>query len=431
MNAKMYIELLQKAIFSEFEDRDIRQETYERIAEVNYKKMWEENPNSFEKLVGCQVLPQSEKEFKVIIEAFLSRQKEFIFSSSSKYENPYTNNILNKLKKTIEEVLIECGYKNDISIYVGTLPSGNINAEVIAMKPPHNEILMIVDSGFFTMADIFSKVAARCLVKSKVPGDRKLVRSYEELDTKIQDSGDLADRFASCLESIIFHGDSRVSPLDIAPDGPDVMEFANYLREFMELFMVAHEYGHIIYGHVNPQRTHSLHLAGNVESINALDYSWLDEYQADKFAYDVLSIIAKKRGETITLVLWSIELFFSCIYTIDKAICFYSGLDYRSFYGPMESHPLAVIRHDYLQYCIEKEHPQAASLPAVNSKIVFSVFDGLWNRGLTRQISNVSLERNINPKWKYKTVGSHQQKREQIGLTPFDYNQWLDKNKRD
>lgn len=167
------------------------------------------------------------------------------------------------------------------------------------------------------------------------------------------------------------------------------------------------------------------------QSYDVMRRDWLEEYEADKLALNILLHIAMKQGVNPILCFWGIEAFFSLIETIDKGICFFTQLEYKNFYPQNISHPLPQLRIGFLHHILNKNRDDNEFNPALDQTLISDIIQELWDKFITGAgIFGITTERKISPRWANKLKGDHHQKRGTIGFKPFVIDEWLEKSKR-
>jgi hypothetical protein len=131
------------------------------------------------------------------------------------------------------------------------------------------------------------------------------------------------------------------------------------LRRQMKIFILLHEYGHVLLGHLNPASTRDVLLPGGV-SAQVYNRSQLQEFEADHYALTKLLRIAQQseaRGHNLVAAV--APIIFMSFLDLVEAIQSWMGLESG------DTHPPA---HHRLQYLIEraglKPSSEVANIPA-------------------------------------------------------------------
>ena len=82
-------------------------------------------------------------------------------------------------------------------------------------------------------------------------------------------------------------------------------------------FIIGHEYGHVIKGHLNERMKRTIKIKD--ENLDVITLNWEQEYEADEFGM-FLNIACTKEGENLIIPIISAQLFFSVIDIIEKSI---------------------------------------------------------------------------------------------------------------
>jgi hypothetical protein len=165
----------------------------------------------------------------------------------------------------------------------GTLPAGTLNARTIAV-PDSSSRLTVVNSALFSFCYEYLKLGLRTIV-FRVTGNA-IEMSYGD---KVFDGGprhdpELIIRLSKLLEDTVNH--RQINSQAVPADYEDPLLIR--MIDAIEFFLVAHEYGHIVLGHLSAQ-THSVHTYGVSQPLNVLRRTWGQEAAADAYAFALLN----------------------------------------------------------------------------------------------------------------------------------------------
>lgn len=152
------------------------------------------------------------------------------------------------------------------NVFVGDFPTGAFNAHAKAIK---GGFLILVNSG------------AGVLIRTIY----SLLASSTTLDD-LSESSPVVSKVGAILDSYLRTGDPMYGPLNEAEGSSAMLAVA--LTESCRKFMIAHEYAHVVAGHLNkgPKKQCSLPtLAGNVRVFRK---PHAEELEADLIAYELL-----------------------------------------------------------------------------------------------------------------------------------------------
>lgn len=165
----------------------------------------------------------------------------------TKYEDPITYILISKLAKRIEESADDLSIAIPYRPIIGTLPTGRVNAMAIAV-PSSDEFIIVFESGLFYFALLLSK-ALTMSIPFKGTQEKKLTFSYDiaEVTKKIDANPEILNRFIQVLFAYLLEGRPSAAPPYILEE--PYMNLAEILIDSMELFVMGHEYEHIINNH--------------------------------------------------------------------------------------------------------------------------------------------------------------------------------------
>lgn len=243
----------------------------------------------------------------------------------SPYEDPIDYSIIKRLSSEIESAIDLLGLNFTSRPVVGTLPLHDINARTILI-PGSTDHLVLFDRGLFTFALLLAKVIAQAFPTEEGPGDRiRVDLSREAVAGHIAQNPEVRTRFIQALGGYIMGRPSRAPQYFATP-------FHSYISQFMisslELFILGHEYGHVVAGHLSAEAPTAALLPDAADSAEAIEYSWKQEYEAD-FYGAVLSIVAmtkrfedhfKDASDAIKFRYTGSEIFFGAVETVDRAV---------------------------------------------------------------------------------------------------------------
>jgi hypothetical protein len=217
-------------------------------------------------------------------ESFLANLRQTV---PTRYEDPLSVCILNTVVGRLDKKLKESSptWK---SPRIGTLPLGTMNAKAI---PPSKDepYIVLVHSGLFSFCHEMVKIAVATVPISGKDGQIAFDLSEEGFDGGPRKNVELQKRLAMALED--FANDRRIG-------GPDI-EFRVHdlaitqMVEAIEVFAVAHEFGHVFFNHDNSKRlSFSLHgPQGEKTTIRFADRDWAQEAAADVFGFMMLDLL--------------------------------------------------------------------------------------------------------------------------------------------
>ncbi len=149
-------------------------------------------------------------------------------------------------------------------VFVGEFPTGSINCETVKVD---GGFLVLVSSGTLTMLHQVTTFLCR--------GDADHPTSQQSLDA--------ADGIAAVLASYVENGDPFYGPKPLV--GGMLAMLSGELSAAAMKFVVAHEYAHILAGHLTEPNPESTAIETEVGAIEVLRKSREQEFEADEIGY--------------------------------------------------------------------------------------------------------------------------------------------------
>lgn len=291
----------------------------------------------------------------------------------TKYENPMLYYMLVSLTKEVEKIIEENKIRFEQKLLFGTLGTGRVNGMAISI-PSSSYYLILLEDGLFGFANLLCKAVA--LVFSIVSDNSDSIRFSLELDSclkKIENSQRLVNRFQDVIFSYLVKGDPHFAE-PYLPD-KNFNGLISNLRDSMELFIVSHEYGHIIQGHLaNSSLSRSTLDDTDVDEII---FNWKQEFEADIIGIQLLIAVMMKRGYDLTLSFWGADLFFGCVEVVEKSVSILKT-------GNIEvqlsgSHPPTALRRERLHEFIKSTFPEEQVNNCLKlSETVYQIIQRYW-----------------------------------------------------
>lgn len=173
--------------------------------------------------------------------------------------------VLGEDQRDVEEMFHAAGYKIEVPVLVAQFPTGTVNAQVTRVS---SGFLILVNTGAMMMINkiiklLFTSVIAKYLGKSGIMNQMVLETIHDYLSS----------------------GTAQVSSrLLVLPE--QLLQAAGIFLSYVESFVIAHEYAHIVNGDLNSNLVAPLKTP--VGDLDVMPTSWEKEYSADMVAADVI-----------------------------------------------------------------------------------------------------------------------------------------------
>jgi hypothetical protein len=197
----------------------------------------------------------------------------------TRYENPLGAIIIRRTSRQILKAASEVGYEVKDSPRFGSLPLFGLDAENIPVFGVPNR-LVAVDEMLFTFIDQMNRLAVDTVgIKHNSDGSDNIDLSDEWFDQKIRTDPEITRRMANLLLKFL-------NRKKFGPSGkyrPEQRLYVMGLVDSMEIFVTAHEFGHVIRGDEDIDVKNK---DGGIDRTKMLA-SWRQELAADKLGLEL------------------------------------------------------------------------------------------------------------------------------------------------
>jgi hypothetical protein len=222
------------------------------------------------------------------------------------YEESGWYSILLMDTDAIEDVLKSFDLPVPRHLLFGTLPTGTVNAEAI-LVPGSRDYVIVFQSGLF---DFCHEMAA--LVAITYPPVPSLDSDFNfntepALGLALKEHPEVLDHFKHMIYCYIVQGNPRLSSR-LSLDASHY-PLAGKLNTAMEVFVLAHEYIHVIYRHVEKKQ--------DIEDIqkDSIRWSWEAEFDADDLGFGIT-----KNALTLASAYLGADYFLACTDLIEQVL---------------------------------------------------------------------------------------------------------------
>jgi len=281
-------------------------------------------------------------------------------------ENPECYALISRYGKHVVEIAVEHGLEVPSEIVLGSLTTGEVNA--ITIRVPAGGTIVAVNAGMFLFLHLSAK-AVSSFFAAAPEKDGSLVFSYSEDDLRdaIGANQEGHIRFTEVLFAYLVLGHPGFAR-QYFQTGPQQL-IASLFRDTAEMYVVAHEYSHLIYGHLGSPSAYRKRMLGPTE-IEELSFNWGQEFQADNLALKLtLSYNSKKRLD-LSLSYAGIDFLFSLMDIVERAAAL----------GNSTSHPPARVRREMLRDWLRQKFSNGAGVPIQLAQLIQSLIEELWKR---------------------------------------------------
>jgi hypothetical protein len=392
--AQSYLKEMQKNIYKYINGRNPG-DFHKKMREAESLK--NELQNMFTQLGGVNKNQNFNEFFNFMSKRFDDNVKD----CPSLYEQPLWFGLLTTFTQEIDEILQERSSFLPQNYLFGTLPTGMVNG--IALKVPDcSYTLLLFEDGLFGFANLMSKAVAHAFQFQKNVDDKvELSVSADEIENKISSNPDLTFRFFDALASYLVKGDPHFAE-QYYPDS-NYEPVVSCLRNSMEIFVLGHEYGHLICNHLSSKLKKTICI-GDIEA-SIIPTAWEQEFEADVKGLEIMLAVMAKRGFDLPLSFWGADLFFSCIDIVEKGIHILSTGHTAPSDVLSKTHPPTSLRRERLrevmQNSLDNEVSSSAIYLADNTKKVIDIY---WTRTEKILLEMYSDGIQLAPVWQQRTL---------------------------
>lgn len=290
------------------------------------------------KLMNEGYLVSSIESFKEVVD---SMKNEF-----TAYEPPTSIFIFGEIKNDLRiffSHMHKLGFFDPNKLYfpedvaVGTTQFGEINAMAIASPGLEKNRIILFDSGLFIFINSLAKVVSSLFPKKiSEQGYIEYNVSERDIDSMIFNDTRYNELFVNLITTYLIEGHSRFSEKFVINNFDD--KLTDILRYTSELFILAHEYGHILLNHLSISSCEKRKIAERLE-VETWQIDWKQEFQADGFAsIAVIRINHVLKDLEAPIAFAGVAFFFFAIDVLYKCI----GIEFS------ETHPSPTLRLETL-----------------------------------------------------------------------------------
>jgi hypothetical protein len=299
-------------------------------------------------------------------------------ATPTRFEDPVPYALLVGLADSVESAAADLSIPLPPRPLLGTLPTGQVNAMTV-LVPGTDEHIVVFESELFVFAAKLSKIVAWALPLEGDADDEHLRFSFDEAKVfkNIEQNREILQRFGELLLAYVVNGRPGAASHYFLPEA--YRSLALVIHESMELFVLGHEYGHIIAGHLGKAESRAA-LLGDDE-VDRVAYSWEQELEADRWGLQLMIPAMQSEGHDVSTSFWGADLFFSSVDIVRRAIAVLrTGTEEST---SLEYHPPPELRCEFVRQVMTISLPgDEAEDPIGLGKTVEAVVEHLWT--LTR-----------------------------------------------
>lgn len=308
------------------------------------------------------------------------------------YENPVAYDILLRRSQMIEEVIAHDRLPKK-PLILGTAPIGSLNARE-QWNPIDGRYVVVYDGGLFTFQYLLSKAIALALpVKEDPDGFVTFSTAKEDIVRHLNSDPSAVERFGELLDSYVRFGHPEFASRYILPFPRN-----RSARTFVlatELFVVGHEYGHVLLDQTLKERNTSL--KSLTQKLDLRSSVQVEEFLADEIGLTLTAAALENQKYGSHFALTGATIQFKADEILWKALSV-SRVGQEEPYPLDGTHPPPGLRIMRLRQIMKDEFgpetPEAESWIKLSETIEW-VMETLWSRN--RASFSQLYEKKIRP----------------------------------
>ena len=232
---------------------------------------------------------------------------------TSRYQDPLKHQRLVELAGQIQRAGLKLGLRTVAEPVLGTLRTGTINAMSLQF-PELASPLILFESELFTFALLMSKAVVQTFPLVSGPRGYTFATDKAAVLSVLSRNPELQARFSEATLAYVLEG----APSSARPylADPPQARLAQALFDSMELFVMGHEFGHLVdVAPVLPK----VELPAGMPGEDVIR-NWLLELRADAIGLQLMLMAKDEEAQfDLSLAAWGADFFFSCMDTVEKA----------------------------------------------------------------------------------------------------------------
>jgi hypothetical protein len=327
----------------------------------------------------------------------------------SRYQDPFVWQWLVVLGHQIDEAVHRFGLEVQ-SPLVASMPMGEPNAMTLPI-PNTEQRLVIFDDELMTFAWLLSKVVVRIVgpqlqrprglalrpLFTRRPKGNSLRSGENDVLSRLRAEPDIIKRFVEVLVASVAVRNTSAAPPYLLP--PDQMEQATAIATSMELFVLGHEYGHIMRHHVGQVRNLS---AGHREDVKHINWTWDEEFEADSVGVLLAGRAMRDMGSDPTIAYCGPDYFLSCADLMDRvSMLIETGQEkVQEKVQASSSHPPNSDRRERLRSTIAGlvDQSEASAVSGFGRQLELAI-ETLWETVKPQLVEDLANDRVPRRKW--------------------------------
>lgn len=304
------------------------------------------------------------------IKEYLSKEEGEV-KLPSIFQNDDTYRIMDELISRLKPAIKSLEYKIENWPIFATSQTFNFNA--MAISPPEEERpLVLFEDETFLYCHLISKVLANSF------GTEPGYLSIDEIPVKkhLDEHPEVADKFGE----ILFYSISRKSIVNVKQFSlisKERLPIVRYFCDSMEFYLLGHEMGHIIDGHLEIKKQKATPALEN----NAINPSWKMEFKADQIGLEISLETQKTTNQYYNYHLAGSDALMTFLHLQDVLKEKLKG-NSDILYSKKSTHPPPMLRRKAMRddYLYATQNQPGWNMANNTSHILFELWDRVKNK---------------------------------------------------
>ena len=282
--------------------------------------------------------------------------------------------IVKRLSENVVQIMNENNVQIPNDIVLGTLPTSDFNAFVCPFDD--GQLLVVLNEGLLGFVYLMGRIVSSFISK-KTMDNKDTSETYDVDNNTIKEN--LVNykeghwRFIEIFILYFINKNMWGSKTYIEKDNN--LSLSGILWDNAELFIVAHEYSHIVLDHLS---NNTLNFKKEYLDINSKLYKvirdWHQEVSADNLALQTVLAYSQKVGHGFYGGYLGVELALACLDVMEKALDI----------GFSQTHPSAKIRKQQIRKALKEMLPEQYETIVNGSMFIDEIVSYLWETNQER-----------------------------------------------
>jgi hypothetical protein len=240
---------------------------------------------------------------------------------------------------------------------LGTLRSGRVNAMAVAV-PNSEEFIILFEDGLFGFANLLTKAVFKAIPVDEDSEEKmSFSTDVKEWLAQLDRDPNPVIRLFDALTAYLLQG----HPHQAKPYLMDTprMHLASTLRTSMEVFVLGHEYGHIVSGHLSRKNLKKSRVGVDQAEVIALNQ--MQEIEADQKGLELMMNVNLMKNFDLSLSFWGADFFFACIDIIEQSASLIRYGEKRETF--VDTHPPTNFRREAVREMLRLSAPNDFAAP--------------------------------------------------------------------